>query len=120
MRKILPILSVAIALLLALFFLFGAYGNFFLSEENAKNYAAWGYPQWFHYITALLEFTVFMLLLNRPSRAFGALLGSLVMTAALLTTLIHADYDHAIAPAIVLMISLISLGLSLYVAKKAD
>lgn len=119
MCKILQVLSTVLALLLAVFFLFGAYGNFFLNEENAQNYAAWGYPDWFHYITAIVEFTASMLLLSNHSRVLGAALGAAVMAAATLTTIWNADYDHSIAPAIVMAFSLIVLGLSLRVAKQA-
>lgn len=118
MRKFIPILSTIVGLLLAIFFLFGAYGNFFLNEENTKAYAAWGYPDWFHYITAILEFSASMLLISHMSRLLGSLLGAFVMIAAVLTTLCNADYDHAVAPAIVLGVCLISFGLSLLVQKK--
>lgn len=105
--------SRVLAWLLAAFFLFGAYGNFFISDENAAAYAAWGYPVWFHYITAALELAAALLLLRVGSRPYGAGLGALVMAAATLTTLVHADYGHAIAPSIVLLVSLLVLALSL-------
>ncbi|MFK4825640.1 DoxX family protein [Paenochrobactrum sp. BZR 588] len=120
MRKLRPILSTVIALILAVFFLFGAYSNFFLNEKNAAAYAAWGYPDWFHYVTAILEFTTSMLLINRLSRSLGSLLGALVMVAASLTTVWNADYGHAVAPLVVLTVSLISLWLSLLVNKQSD
>lgn len=117
MNKTLPIISTALAWLLAAFFLFGAYGNTFISEENAAAYAAWGYPDWFHYITAILELAAGLLLLRAVTRPFGATLGALVMAAAVLTTLMNADYDHSVAPSIVLLVSLIVLGLSLIVRR---
>lgn len=69
MNKALPILTATLAWLLAAFFLFGAYGNTFLSEENAAAYAAWGYPGWFHYVTAALELTAALLLLRAITRS---------------------------------------------------
>lgn len=120
MNKSLPIISTSLAWLLAAFFLFGAYGNTFISEENAAAYAAWGYPGWFHYITAILELAAGLLLIRAISRPYGAGLGALVMAAASLTTLLNADYDHAVAPSIVLLVSLVVLSLSLAVRRTAN
>ncbi|RWR26329.1 DoxX family protein [Sinirhodobacter populi] len=117
MNKSLPVLSSILAWLLAAFFLFGAYGNIFISEENAAAYAAWGYPDWFHYITAILELAAGLLLIRAASRPYGAGLGAMVMAAASLTTLVNADYGHAVAPSIVLLVSLVVLGLSLAVRR---
>lgn len=120
MNKSLPIISTSLAWLLAAFFLFGAYGNTFISEENAAAYAAWGYPGWFHYITAILELAAGLLLIRAISRPYGAGLSALVMAAASLTTLLNADYDHAVAPSIVLLVSLVVLSLSLAVRRTAN
>ncbi len=119
MNRLLPIISTGLALLLAAFFLFGAYGNTFISKENAAAYAAWGYPDWFHYITAILELAAGLLLIRAGPRPYGAGLGALVMAAASLTTLLNADYSHAVAPSIVLLVSLVVLGLSLAVQRAA-
>lgn len=113
MTRSLSLLSTGLAWPLAAFFLYGAYGNAFLSEENAAAYAAWGYPDWFPYITAALELAAGLMLIRAASRPHGAALGALVMGAALLTVLVHGDYDHAAPPAIVLLASLAVLGLSL-------
>lgn len=85
---------------------------FLLSPQNAASYARWGYPDWFHYITATLELAAAALLINPATRKLGAAIGSFVMAAASLTTLFHAEYDHAIAPLIVLTVSLLTLVLS--------
>lgn len=119
MNKPLIAISSTLAWLLAAFFLFGAYGNTFLSEENAAAYAAWGYPDWFHYITAILELAAAILLIRAATRPYGAGLGALVMAAAVLTTLVNADYGHAVAPSVVLAVSLLVLGLSLTVRRRA-
>lgn len=120
MNRPLSIIATSLAWLLAAFFLFGAYGNIFISEENAAAYAAWGYPDWFHYITAVLELTAGLLLIRASTRPYGAGLGTLVMAAASLTTLVNADYAHAVAPSIVLLVSLVVLALSLAVRRKAN
>lgn len=120
MNKSLPIISTSLAWLLAAFLLFGAYGNTFISEENAAAYAVWGYPGWFHYITAILELAAGLLLIRAISRPYGAGLGALVMAAASLTTLLNADYEHAVAPSIVLLVSLVVLSLSLAMRRTAN
>lgn len=119
MNRPLPIIATSLAWLLAAFFLFGAYGNIFISEENAAAYVAWGYPDWFHYITAILELAAGLLLIRSATRLYGAGLGALVMAAASLTTLVNADYDHTVAPSIVLLVSLVVLSLSLAVRRAA-
>lgn len=97
-----PILTWA----LIAFFVVGGIGNVFISTENAANYARWGYPNWFHYVTGLLELTTAILLAYRPLRLWGAAVGGMVMTAAVATVLLHGEYTHAIAPIIVLLVTL--------------
>ncbi|MEJ5082900.1 MULTISPECIES: DoxX family protein [unclassified Ochrobactrum] len=106
------VFATGLAFSLSAFFVFGAYGNFLLSPQNAASYARWSYPDWFHYITATLELAAAALLINPPTRKTGAAIGALVMGAASLTTLFHTEYDHAISPLIVLIVSLLVLFLS--------
>ncbi|MFD2439942.1 DoxX family protein [Paracoccus kondratievae] len=87
-------------------------GNLFLSAENEAAYARWGYPGWFHYLTAALELSAALLILYSPSRIYGAALGACVMAAAALTTLGHGEYAHGVAPLVVLAVALILLALS--------
>ncbi len=105
--------SSILAWLLAAFFLFGFYGNAFITVDYAAAYARWGYPNWFHYLTAALELAAALLLIGSGTRIYGAGLGAVVMAAATLTTLAHGDYSHTTAPAIVLLVSLTVLALSL-------
>lgn len=97
---------------LAAFFLFGAYGNAFISPEYAAAYRRWGYPDWFPYLTAALELTAAVLLVRGPSRPHGAGLGAAIMAAATATTLVNRDYAHTAAPAAVLLVSLVVLALA--------
>lgn len=90
--------------LLAASFIVGTVINCFTSESVRKDYARWGYPDWFHYVTAALELTVAVLLLFPASRPLGAALGTAVMAAAAGTTLIHREYARAIAPSVVLIL----------------
>lgn len=88
--------------LLVAFFLFGGFGNVFASEGILADYAQWGYPAWFHYLTGALELSTAALLLFARTRLAGAMLGGAVMIAAAGTVVVHADYLHAIPPVLVL------------------
>jgi hypothetical protein len=91
-----------IAWLLGVFFIVGAYGNTFISVEVAGDYARWGYPESFHYLTAICEFTAAVMLIFKPLRIYGSLLGSAVMLAAAGTVMSHGEYAHAVPPLMVL------------------
>ncbi|MBR1235150.1 DoxX family protein [Bradyrhizobium sp. AUGA SZCCT0177] len=88
--------------LLAAFFLVGAFGNTFVSTEIAADYARWGYPENFHYLTAFLECTTTVMLILKPLRLYGSLLGGAVMLAAAGTVVSHGEYAHAVPPLVVL------------------
>jgi hypothetical protein len=92
------------AWLLATFFLAGAYGNTFVTAGIAADYARWGYPPGFHYLTAILELTAAAMLIFRPLRFYGSLLGSTVMLAAMGTVVFHGEYAHGIPPLVVLSV----------------
>lgn len=98
--------------LIAAFFLVGASINAVAPASIRADYARWGYPAWFHAVTALLEVAVVVLLLVPGGRMAGVVLGLLVMMAATGTTLFHREYKRAIAPAVVLLL-LLTLGWSL-------
>lgn len=96
-----------LAYLLAVFFLIGAVGNTFVSDEIAADYARWGYPSWFHYLTAVLELIAAILLAVASTRFWGAALGAAVMGAAIATVLLNGEFAHAIAPVVVLAVALV-------------
>jgi hypothetical protein len=81
-------------------------------RRKRRRLCSLGLPR-LHYVTAILELAAGLLLIRAISRPYGAGLGALVMAAASLTTLLNADYDHAVAPGIVLFVSLAVLALSL-------
>ncbi len=95
-----------LAWLLAAFFLIGSIGNIFASEQIAADYARWGYPAWFHYLTGSLELIAAILLIPHSRRLWGAVLGVGIMAAACATVVLNKEYTHAIAPFVVLLLSL--------------
>lgn len=91
-----------LARLLALFFVVGAVYNIFAVGTIMQDYARWGYPAWFRYVTGGLELTAALLLARSATRFLGALLAGLVMLGAVATLVVHGEYTHAIAPLAVL------------------
>ncbi|WP_346031724.1 DoxX family protein [Erythrobacter westpacificensis] len=100
MKRIAPhrLLTLAVAL----FFLAGAWANLMPTEATAAEYAAWGYPRWFSYVTGSLELFVAVLLAFGRTRIVGVVIGGVVMGAAFLTLVAHGEYTHALAPLAVL------------------
>ena len=86
---------------LAAFFVAGSLGNIFAARSIIEEYARWGYPTWFHFVTGSLELTTAALLVWAPTRLWGAALGCTVMCAALGTVIIHGEYGHAAPPLVV-------------------
>lgn len=97
--------KLVLAYLLAAFFFVGAVGNIAALGTIAADYERWGYPNWFHYITGVLEAFAAVMLVRRASRFFGAVLAACIMIGASSTVLWHAEMLHAVAPLIVLSIS---------------
>ncbi|MDG2527606.1 DoxX family protein [Caulobacter endophyticus] len=94
-----------LAWLLAGFFVFGAVGNLLAPPDIAASYRRWGYPDWFHFVTAILELAAAGLLAWRRARPVGAGLAASVMGAAVLTVLLHRDLGHLPPPLVVLALA---------------
>lgn len=96
-----------LALVLAAFFVVGGIGNILASATILEDYRRWGFPDGFNYVTGTLELIAAVLIAWRPMRVFGAALAAAVMTAAAGTVLFHGEFTHAIAPATVLIVTLV-------------
>ena len=79
----------------------GSLSNIFAPRSIIEEYARWGYPHWFHFVTGSLELTTAVLLARAPTRLWGAALGCTVMCAAVGTVIIHGEYAHAAPPLVV-------------------
>jgi hypothetical protein len=100
-----------IRILVAVVFVIGAAGNLVGEATIVEDYARWGYPYWFRYLTGMLELITVALLLDRRRRKLGAALGGMIMAAALLTLVVHGEFAHALAPA-ALLLALIMVAVS--------
>ncbi|AEM40585.1 DoxX family protein [Ketogulonicigenium vulgare] len=94
-----------LAWLLAAFFFVGGIGNILASDAIQADYARWGYPFWFHYLTGTLELIAGALLISLRTRKLGSGLAAVVMCGAAATVLAHGEFTHAIAPLVVLSLS---------------
>jgi hypothetical protein len=93
---------------LAAFFALGSWFNTFDANSIAE-YRKWGYPEWFHFVTAAMELATAALLITAMTRACGAGLGCIVMIGAVATLLIHRQYTHAVLPAVIFAL-LVAVG----------
>lgn len=84
--------------LLSLFFVVGSIANAIPSAATRADYVAWGYPGWFHFVTATCEITTAILLFLPRTRLWGTLLGLGVMGSATLTLLLHGEFAHMLIP----------------------
>jgi hypothetical protein len=99
------IMLAAIPYLLTLIMLGGGIVNAVGPKGVLESYTRWGYPSWFHFVTAILELVAAALLLYPPLRPAGMGLTFLVLLAALTTLMRAGEYGHS--PAAILFIALI-------------
>ncbi|WP_312952262.1 DoxX family protein [Superficieibacter sp.] len=100
-----------LAYALVVFFIIGATGNIIAPKTIMDDYARWGYPQWFHFITGFLELAAAILMLRKASRLAGSIIAVGIMSSAIITVVYHSEYSHMIAPSIVLILLIISIYL---------
>jgi len=77
-------------------------------SDTSKQYVAWGYPTWFPFVTAVLEVAVGVLLVLPAMLMAGVGLGVLIMLAAIATLIRSKEYSHAIAPVVVLVVTVLA------------
>lgn len=96
---------------LVIFFIVGSIGNFIGPQKILEEYSRWGYPNWFHYVTSLLELISAILIARVTTRFFGSILASCIMLSAALTVIYYGEYTHAIFPLVILILLLFSIYL---------
>lgn len=113
MNNFTRIAGTTLAWLLAVGFALGAWGNVFISSKATASYERWGYPSWFHYLTAACELTAAILLLIPRTRLAGAAIGVVVMGTAVVSIVVAGEAPHAIPAAVVFAVSVIVFVLTL-------
>ncbi|TFI57128.1 DoxX family protein [Sphingomonas parva] len=94
--------------LLSAFFIVGGISNIIASEAILSDYDRWGYPEWFHYVTGMLELTAAILIFQVRSRKAGIALAAGIMLSAAVTVLVHGELTRAIAPLLVLFVAIVA------------
>jgi heme A synthase len=101
----------AAALIAAAAFLIGAVVNASASKPIREEFVRYGFPWWWCWVTALLEFTTAVLLLLRPTFTLGVVLGVCIMVAAIFAIVRARDYRHIPPPAIFLLLLVIAASI---------
>lgn len=92
--------------LLVAFFLASGVMNLHPPQPIRASYARWGYPSWFHYVTAGIEIAGALLLLFVATRLIGSLLLAAVMVAAIWTLLRHREAARAVPAGVAMALCL--------------
>ncbi len=100
-RALLHVL-LGLRILLAAFFSFLAVRNLAGDETMARDFARWGYPDWFRVATAVIQLGGAALLLPTRGAFWGALVLAAVLLGAIATHLRHDPLATAVSPVVVL------------------
>jgi len=87
--------ALSLWLLVAGFFgagLFNAIGT----SATQSDFARWGYPRWWSFLTGGLEIVSAVLITFPASRMIGLALGAAIISAAVSTVLRHCDLSHLV------------------------
>ena len=87
--------AVSIWLLVAAFFGAGVF-NAIGTPATQSDFARWGYPRWWSFLTGGLEIMCAVLIALPASRIVGLALGAVTVAAAVLTVLCHRDFAHLV------------------------
>ncbi len=101
----------AATLVAAAAFMIGAVVNTSARKPIREEFVRYGFPWWWCWVTALLEFTTAVLLLLRTTFTLGVVLGVCIMVAAIIAILRARDYRHIPPPAIFLLLLVIAASI---------
>ncbi|UDL94373.1 DoxX family protein [Lichenihabitans sp. PAMC28606] len=79
--------------LVAAFFGAGIF-NAIGTPGTQSDFARWGYPRGWNWLTGGLEMIVAVLIARPGSRDVGLVLGAVIIVAAVLTVFRHRDFSH--------------------------
>jgi uncharacterized membrane protein YphA (DoxX/SURF4 family) len=89
--------------LLAAFFVLLAVKNLAGDETMARDFARWGFPDWFRVATAVAQAVGALLLLDGRVAFWGALVLAGVLVGAAVTHLLHDPPTAVVSPLVVLV-----------------
>lgn len=94
-----------ISLLVTLAFLMAGGTKLMGAEMHVANFARWGYPGWFMYLTGAIEVLGAILILLPKTRFYGAALLTATMIGAIATHLVSGEAAMITAPLVLLLLS---------------
>jgi len=94
-----------LSLLLAAMFLMAGGMKLMGAQMHVDNFARWGYPSWFLYVTGLVEIVAAALIAYRPTRFFGGAILEVTMVGAVVTHVIAAEMMMTVVPGVLLVLS---------------
>ncbi|UHS59931.1 DoxX family protein [Agrobacterium vaccinii] len=89
-------------------FLLGAVINASGRKAVQDEFVRYGFPSWWCWVTATLEFLTAVLLVLRPTFAFGVVLGACIMVAAIIAIVRARDFRHLPPPSVFLLLLIIA------------
>lgn len=89
-------------------FLLGAVVNASGRKAVREQFVRYGFPSWWCWVTAILEFLTAVLLVLRPTFAFGVVLGACIMVAAIIAIVRARDFRHLPPPSVFLLLLIIA------------
>ena len=98
----------AATLLAAATFLLGAAINASGRKAVQGEFVRYGFPSWWCWITAILEFLTAILLVLRPTFVPGVALGACIMVAAIIAIIRARDFRHLPPPSVFLLLLIIA------------
>ena len=99
------IVAWVISVLLAAVFFAAGGSKLATVPEMVRNFAGWGYPTWFMYLTGCIEVLSAVLLLMPRTAAYGGALLICVMVGAIFTHLTHSQAAMAPIPVVLLVLA---------------
>ncbi|MGV1873820.1 DoxX family protein [Agrobacterium rosae] len=88
-------------------FLLGAVINASGRKAVRDEFVRYGFPPWWCWVTAILEFLTAVLLVLRPTFAIGVALGACIMVAAIFAIIRSRDH-HILPPSLFLLLLVIA------------
>jgi hypothetical protein len=79
------------------------------TRATRAEYVAWGYPEWWHWVTGGLEIVTATFIAIPTLRSAGIVLGALIILAAVVTLLRYTSYRQL--PAAVAFLVVIALAM---------
>jgi len=101
-------LETVLSVLLGGFMVVGFFVNIPAKDTTRAQFKLWGYPEWFHIVTAILELIAAGLIFYQGTRLYGSALATVIMIFAVVTLWRHKEFAHSI-PAVIALILLVLL-----------